>query len=221
MSTKRFHILLVDDHPLITNSYEDTICKLGVEKNVEFQVQIAHSFSNAVNDLKKKKYDLVLLDIHIPGDEATGLISGEDLGSKIRENYKSTKIIISTTFNDHYRIQSIIEQVNPDGFLVKSDITTEELKHAIWRVLTAPPYFSKTVTHSIRQFISNDFVLDKIDRKLLYHLSKGANLQTIADQLGLSRAAIAKRKQLLREVFNVDSNDNMALLEKAREKGFI
>ena len=73
----------------------------------------------------------------------------------------------------------------------------------------------------MRQFISNDFILDKTDRKLLYYLSRGANLNEIADILALSRATIAKRKQHLKDIFNVEGGETLALLEKAREKGFI
>tara|TARA_R110002096_G_scaffold265300_2_gene458783 strand:+ start:6815 stop:7480 length:666 start_codon:yes stop_codon:yes gene_type:complete len=221
MTKKQCAILLVDDHPLITNAYENAFLAFQKDNDIVFQIDIAHSFLSALNTLERKQYDLVFLDVQMPTLEQEGLYSGEDLGAHIRSQNEATKIVIITTFNDNYRIHSIIEQVNPDGFLIKNDLTPKELELAIWRILNNPPYYSKTVIQSMRQFISNDFILDKTDRKLLYYLSRGANLNEIADILALSRATIAKRKQHLKDIFNVEGGETLALLEKAREKGFI
>lgn len=221
MTKKHYYILLVDDHPLITSAYENAFLAFEKENNLSFQIDTAHNFQSALSALEKKPYDLVFLDVQMPIVEHEGLYSGEDLGARIRSNSLTTKIVMITTFNDNYRIHSIIEQVNPDGFLIKNDLTPEELELAIWRILNNPPYYSKTVIQSMRQFISNDFILDKTDRKLLYYLSRGASLNEIAKILSLSRAAIAKRKQHLKEVFNVEGGESLALLEKARDKGFI
>lgn len=221
MTKKQYRILLVDDHPLITNAYKNAFMAFEQENNIQFHIDIAHSFLSVLNTLEKKKYDLVFLDVQMPTMEHEGLYSGEDLGARIRSQSQTTKIVIITTFNDNYRIHSIIEHVNPDGFLIKNDLTPIELELAISRILNNPPYYSKTVIQSMRQFISNDFILDKTDRKLLYYLSRGASLNEIANILSLSRAAIAKRKQHLKEVFNVEGGETLALLEKARDKGFI
>ncbi|WP_338357335.1 response regulator transcription factor [Yeosuana marina] len=221
MKDTAYHILLVDDHPLITSAYESAFSVLEKQWPISFEIDTAHDFMSALNALSKKTYDLVFLDVQMPTLEQEGIYSGEDLGVQIRERFPGTKLVMVTTFNDHYRIHSVIEQVSPDGFLIKNDLTPEELQQAIWRLVNDPPYYSKTVVQSMRQFLSNDFILDQTDRKLLYFLSKGANLQEIADLLSLSRAAIAKRKQHLKEIFNVESGESLALLEKARKKGFI
>lgn len=216
-----YRILLVDDHPLITYVYENAFIDFQKAHDLVFQIDTAHSFVAALNTLDRNTYDLVFLDIQMPTLEPEGLYSGEDLGARIRTQNPNTKIVIITTFNDNFRIHSIIEQVSPDGFLIKNDLTPQDLAQAIHHILYEPPYYSKTVVQSMRQFISNDFILDKTDRKILYYLSRGATLHEIGDILALSRATIAKRKQLLKEVFNVTGADTLALLEKAREKGFI
>lgn len=221
MTKKPYRILLVDDHPLITNAYKNAFLAFQKDYSVIFQIDIAHCFLSALDTLERKQYELVFLDVQMPTLEQKGLYSGEDLGIRIRSQSQTTKIVVITTFNDNYRIHSIIEHVNPDGFLIKNDLTPKELELAIWHILNNPPYYSKTVIQSMRQFISNDFILDKIDRKLLYYLSRGANLNEIADIISLSRATIAKRKQHLKEIFNVEGGETLALLEKAREKGFI
>ena len=61
----------------------------------------------------------MFLDISVPPSKDKKLLSGEDVGLMINRVFPSSKIIVSTTFNDNYRIQSILKNMNPDGFLIK------------------------------------------------------------------------------------------------------
>lgn len=81
------------------------------------------------------------------------MLSGEDLGIKIRQLLLATKIIIIilTTFNNNYRLYCVIKNVNPDGFSIKNDITPKELVTAIQTVINGSPYFSKTVISLLRK----------------------------------------------------------------------
>ena len=117
--------------------------------------------------------DIVFLDISLPPSKGRKILSGEDLGLKLNEVLPEAKVIVSTTFNDNYRIHSIFKNINPDGFLIKNDITPKELILAIEEVLTDPPYYSKTVMKLLRKQVSSDLLLDHIDRKILYELSVG------------------------------------------------
>ncbi|MBL4887251.1 MAG: DNA-binding response regulator, partial [Flavobacteriaceae bacterium] len=131
------------------------------------------------------------------------------------------KIIVSTTFNDNYRIQNIFKSINPDGFLIKNDISPNELMTTINTVMDDPPYYSKTVIKIIRREISNEFVLDYIDRKILYELSLGTRMKDLPTVLPLSIAGIEKRKRHLKNIFNIKTVDDKELILKAKEKGFI
>ena len=73
----------------------------------------------------------------------------------------------------------------------------------------------------LRKEISNDFLLDKIDRKLLYELSIGTMMKDLPEVLFLSLAAVEKRKRHLKQIFDVQSPYDKELLLKAKEKGFI
>lgn len=114
-----------------------------------------------------------------------------------------------------------MKNLDPDGFLIKNDITSKELVEAIKVVINDPPYYSKTVLKLIRLEVSNEFVLDSIDRKLLYELSVGTMMKDIPDILHLSIAGIEKRKRKLKGIFNLETSTNKELLEKAKEKGFL
>ncbi|UGU16533.1 response regulator [Sinomicrobium kalidii] len=225
MKTKNYHIALIDDHPLITDAYKNALEYVSEQDGTTFNIVVAHSCDEARYILDNASplhpFDIVFLDIQLPPSGDSDIISGEDLGLEIRKRFPRARIAVSTTFNDHYRIHSIFESLNPDGFLIKGDITPDELITAIRHLIAEPPYYSKTVMQSLRQYITSDFLLDKIDRQLLYQLSLGTKMKTITTIIPLSRAAIEKRKRHLKDIFDVESGEDRDLILRAREKGFI
>ena len=60
------------------------------------------------------------------------------------------KIIVSTTFNDNFRANNILMNLNPDGYLVKNDITPQDLIYAIKSVISDVPYYSKTIMRLLK-----------------------------------------------------------------------
>ena len=84
--------------------------------------------TNKIEDAAKKNgIDIVFLDISLPPSADGEYLSGEDLGIAIKKLLPKCKIVVATTFNDNYRIQAILKNVNPDGFLIKNDVNKDEL----------------------------------------------------------------------------------------------
>lgn len=226
MEHKLYTVLIIDDHPLITSAYKSAFNYVEKQSGIlSFNIDEAHDCDSAFEKItsfssNSKNLDLVFLDISLPPSKDGKILSGEDLGLKINELMPSTKIIVSTTFNDNYRIHSLFKNLNPDGFLVKNDISPKELVATINTVITDPPYYSKTVIKLLRNEVSSDFVLDNIDRKLLYELSLGTMMKDLPEILLLSLPALEKRKRHLKQVFDADSPYDKELLQKAKEKGF-
>ncbi len=225
-TNKPLHALIIDDHPLISEAYKSAFHYVS-KKNptFSFHIEIANNCDTGRDCIQEyassdNSLAIVFLDISLPPSADGKILSGEDLGLKIKELLPETKIIVSTTFNDNYRIHNIFKHLNPDGFLIKNDITPLELVEAIQEVLTDPPYYSKTVTKLLRSQISNDLLVDKIDRKILYELSIGTRLKDLPEIIHLSLAAIKKRKSQLEEIFDARGDDRQLVLN-AREKGFI
>ena len=227
MNDKKYSVLIIDDHPLISEAYK-TAFNFYANQNEEitFSIKTAEDCDNGfrlINDYAKKNIDLhiVFLDIKLPPSADGKIVSGEDLGLKINKLLPNTKVIVSTTFNDNYRIHSIFKSLNPDGFLIKNDITPQELIDTIDTVINDPPYYSKTVVKLLRKQVANDFILDNIDRKILYELSLGTRMKDLPSVLPLSIAGIEKRKRHLQEIFNIKGGGDKELLLVAKEKGFI
>lgn len=222
--SKCFTALLIDDHPLITDSYHTALEKFFRTEKEKLDTHIAHDIESAlakINDpLFLKNLDLVFLDISLQGSEKK-ISSGEDLGIKIRQLSPATKIIVSTSFNDNYRINSLFKNINPEGFLVKNDLDPEVLLLAIKAILSDSPFYSKTVLEFFKTQVGNDYALDEIDRKLLYELSLGTKIVELVKILPLTRAGVEKRRLNLKKIFNLEGTGDRELIQIAREKGFI
>ena len=46
----------------------------------------------------------------------------QKIGKRRARTLKNAKIIVSTTFNESHRVNSIFKNINPDGFLIKNDV---------------------------------------------------------------------------------------------------
>lgn len=227
MSIKKYNALIIDDHPLIAEAYKSAFNYIQSEDDsISFDIKTANDCDTAYAIIDEHaanniKIAIVFLDMRLPPSKDGTILSGEDLGLKINKLLPDAKIIVSTTFNDNYRVHSIFKNINPDGFLVKNDITPIELVQAINEVLNDPPYYSKTIMKLLRNQVSNDYLLDDIDRKIMYELSIGTKTKDLPALVPLSIAGIEKRKRLLKQVFGIDSSDDRELILTAKEKGFI
>ena len=84
-----------------------------------------------------------------------------------------------------------------------------------------PPYYSKSVKQFIRNDMTNRNVIDELDRKILFHLSKGVQTKDLPEYVSLSINAIEKRKKSLRKLFDISTRNDVSLIQKAKEQGFL
>lgn len=217
-------ILMVDDHPMIIEGYQNTLLATKKE-NQHLAIDIALDCDMA-NELMKKSvnntpYDILFFDISLPPSKDGLITSGEDLAKIARKYLPDAKIIILTMFNEAFRILNIIKGINPEGLLIKSDLTSRELAEAFQHILVSPPYYSSTVNNFLKTTVTNEIYVDEINRKILHLLSQGVKTNALKDHIDLSMSAIEKRKKHLKLLFSVEDGKDETLLNEARKKGFI
>ncbi|WP_299117811.1 response regulator [uncultured Winogradskyella sp.] len=223
---KPIHVLIVEDEPLIIDVLINALHAISDSNGLyDFKIRSATNSDLALKEvdraIKSTPFDLILLDISIPPSKDKRILSGEDLGVEIKSLFPKVKAVVFASHNNNYRLNSILKSLDPDGFLIKSDITYTKLLEAINSVLQDPPYYSKAIQQLMRRHISHDFVLDKIDRQLLYHLNKGGKTKEIADLVNMSISAIEHRKSNLKTTFDVNGGSDRDLILKAELAGFI
>ncbi|WP_422083483.1 response regulator [Ulvibacterium sp.] len=215
-------ILITDNHPMTVKGY--ALFLENIEMGYRFDIECALSCDDVLDKMKRHKYnfyDLVLLDIGLPPSKDYLIISGEDLGIRIRSKFKATKIFVHTALCDHQRISNIFKSLRPEGFVIKSDLHPAVFKDAINSVLKGQCYYSEQASRLIGDNQRDDLFLDASDRKILYHLSKGERMKDLPGYIPLAMATIERRKKNLKIRFGIPDGNTKQLLDIARAKGFI
>lgn len=217
---------MIDDHPMIIEGYKNAL-SAGLSQEHRLRIDVAHNCDDAIRLIDEasrgRPYDLALIDIQIPAsllyEEIT---SGDGVASYLKEKSKTrTKIIILTMHSERNRIWGIMKNIDPAGFLIKSDLSSSELVYATQQVLLGKTHVSDTVTRHLKQPKINDFVLDKVNMQILYHLSRGVRTSKLVNYIDLSLSAIEKRKTLIKDKFELKDATDEVLIREARERGFI
>ncbi len=192
----------------------------------EVSVDTARTFEEAVTKIEKSlqsfKYDILLLDIQLSQSDQGIPKTGEDLGIYARKISPTSKIVYMSSYSDNYRINSILKSVDPEGYMVKTEIDQHSLKTMVKTVLSNPPFYTHKALAAIRKKMANeDRGLDDMDKKILYLLSIGTKTKDIVDHLPLSLPSIENRKRNLKGLFGIDKQNDQALIKEAKERGFI
>jgi len=221
---KTLHVLIIDDHPLICEAYKNALSFIN-NNELEFQFKI-HESNDCTNAYEKvlklgSSLNLIFLDINLPKCTKNNFFSGEDLGKKIRQVLPNIKIIVATSHFENLRLYSILKNVNPEGFLIKSDFNSKEFMDAVKFVLKGKSYYSNLVLEFLRKKQSKLFNLDTVDIKILQEISNGSTVKELMKEILLSKSGIEKRKRKLKTIFNVACESDRSLVLAAKEKGFI
>jgi DNA-binding NarL/FixJ family response regulator len=222
--TKIINTLLIDDHPFIIDAYKNYLEQYEVfNPNVKFTITSATDSDMAIESLKRTKelFELAFLDIRIPESKDGKFKSGEDIGIYIRNNSPKTKIVVITGHFDALLLSGILQNINPDGLLYKSDVVGDTISETLKSIFENVPYYSSRILVLLRKKIASKIILDRIDKLLLYELSKGTKTKDLIKTLPLSIGGIEKRKRNLKELFGVTSKDDDALINSVIKKGFL
>lgn len=222
---KTIRILAVDDHEMTTMGYKFIL------EDTEFDdfkvlVDTAKSYEQAIekieNSVNSFAYDILLLDIQLAQSTEGPAKTGEDIGIIARKVIPKTKIVFMSSFSDNYRINSILKTVDPEGYMVKTEIDQKSLQAMVQTVMTTPPYYTQKALAAIRKKMANDdIILDEKDKKILHYLSIGTKTKDMVNHVSLSLPSIENRKRHLKAVFGVEKQNDQALITESRNRGFI
>ena len=223
---KELKILIVDDHPMIVEAYINILTSADL-KLYDLTIDTANNCDSAIDKIKDSSkntpYHLLFFDIKLPPSSDGEIISGEDLALFAKDLLPEAKIIILTMFNENHRIHNILQTVNPDGLLIKNDLTSEEFMAAFDKIMEDPPYYSATVAKYFRKQTANsaESLFDDINRKIIFHLSKGVKTKNLTNHINLSLSSIEKRKVQIRELLDLEHANDEELIIEAKKRGFI
>ena len=221
-STKN-NILIVDDHPFIIEGYKNAITRYNPDE-FEFFIKQAKDCESAyhiITNPNVEAFDIAFLDISMPPYEEKSIYSGEDLARLISEFMPSCKIILLTMYTELLKIKTIIKTINPNGLVIKNDLTFDELLFAFDKVIKNEIYYSQSVLKMLAQSEEDSIEVDQFDKEILFHISKGTKLSDIPHYIPISLGAIERRKLELKELMKIEEGSDIDLVREAKNKGLL
>lgn len=217
-------VFMVDDHPMIIEGYKSILSFNGMGFNFDFTTAL--SCEEAYNVLYAEEpvyFDVVFLDLSLPPFEEKQIFSGEDLAAIIKQKFPETKIIILTSHAEAFMLYDLKRNIQPNGLLVKSDFSAEELLIAFEYIMKGKIYESKTVTEGVHEILStgNKILLDEQNREIIRLLSQGVLTKNIPHHLSLGQSAVDKRKAQIKECLSIKGGSDEDIVREAKKHGFI
>ncbi len=216
-------VLMVDDHPSMIEGY-----KIILSYNpfgYEVETTAVYNCENAYEIIRKKRtvksFNIFLLDYSLPPFEKKNLSNGEDLAILIRKKNPEAKVVMLTSHVETILLYDIIKNVRPNGLLVKSDFTADELLVAFDKVICGGVYYSETVKKIMANLSSKVLYLDKKNRQIVSYLAQGLSTKSIPELLDISLSAVEKRKVVIKNYFDIKKGNDEDILRAAREQGFV
>ncbi|WP_316633527.1 response regulator [uncultured Flavobacterium sp.] len=170
-------------------------------------------------------YDLLISDLSFKKDHREiKITSGDELIEKVRELQPNIKIIAYSVEDKSFRIKSLFDNADIDGFVLKGRNSIEDLKKAIHIISTSDQNFiSFEVASALQE--KNNFEIDDFDILILKHLALGTAQDDIIELLknsGVkpnSKSAMEKRLSKLKDFFK--ANNTVHLVSITKDMGII
>jgi DNA-binding NarL/FixJ family response regulator len=217
------NILIVDDHPFIIEGYKNAIKRYN-PADYEFSITQAKDCESAyaiITNPNTATFDIAFLDISMPAFEEKNIFSGEDLAKLIMEYMPKCKIILLTMYTELLKIKTIIKTINPNGLVIKNDLTFDELLFAFDKVMKNEKYYSESVQKMLNQSQQGTIEIDQFDEQILFHISKGTKTKEMIQYIPISLSAIERRKINLKELLKVADGSDVDLVREAKNKGLL
>jgi DNA-binding NarL/FixJ family response regulator len=216
---QKINVLIVDDHPFIIQGYKNVI-KLFPNKDIEFTffeaIDCKSGYEAVVN--AEVQYDIAFLDVSMPTYEEMNINTGEDIAKLLMKEMPECKIALLTMHSESLKVQSIIDEINPLGLVIKNDLGFESMILALTTILKGDIYYSDSVIKFLNNQQKEKVYVDVIDRQILLYLSKGINYDDIPLYITISSSSVKTRKENIKELLGIKgcSDDELAAIAKDR-----
>lgn len=175
--------------------------------------ECAATFSSgeqALEELPRRAFDVVLMDINLPG------ISGVECVRQLKGVAPGTQVVMLTVYDDSDRIFQAL-QMGASGYLLKRS-TSMEILHAIEDVHRggAPmsSHIARKVVQSFRRQGPSDKPAENLSKRetdVLEYVSRGYTNKEIADALGLSAETVRGYLKTIYSKLHVRSRTEAAM----------
>ena len=193
-------VLLVDDHSVVREGLKEIIGKMD-EVSV---IEEASDGLEAMDKIKKYSYDLIILDISMPG------MSGLDILQALKgRKDKPHILILSVHPQKQYAIRAL--RLGVSGYLSK-DSVPDELSEAIRKISSGGKYISSALAEKVLFDKTRDSDKEPHEKlsdrefQVMCLIAKGKSLTEIANDLFINNKTVSSHRARILEKMRLENN---------------
>ena len=190
-------ILIVDDHLVVRTG----VSIILQEEFKHFSISTASNYMSTIDIIKSKTFDLIILDINIPGGKNTAMVH------EIREIQPEVKILIFSVYDEKtHACPYIVAGAN--GYLNKLS-NEKEITGVVNTILTTGNYISADMVSELVKASSSKGSLNPLDilstreREIANLLALGDGNIEIANKLDIQLTTVSTHKNKIYNKLNI------------------
>jgi two-component system, NarL family, invasion response regulator UvrY len=193
-------ILIVDDHAIVRRGLRELLS--DVFHGAAFGE--ASDAREALEQLRKKEWDIALLDISLPGK------SGLDLLKDLKAGWPGLPVlVVSAHPEDQFAVRAL--KAGAGGYMTKES-APEELAKAIRKILAGGRYVSPVLAEKLAMGVTKDLTytpheaLSDREYEVMSRIAAGKTVTEIAEELSLSAKTISTYRTRVLEKLGVKNS---------------
>lgn len=196
-------ILICDDHKIVRDGLRQILYRLQGVTNIGE----AGDGNEALMLLKNDVFDIILLDISLPGK------SGLEVLQSVKEKWPSTNVLMLSMYpQEQYAIRAL--NLGASGYLTK-DTASEELLIAVKKVSEGGKYISHSLAESLAIHLDKDIsrqkheLLSSREFDIMIKLANGKSLHEIGNELCISDKTVSTYRSRIMEKMGLSKNTEL------------
>jgi len=201
--TSNSRVLIADDHAVVRTGYRQF---LEIEPSIS-EVGEARSGREALAELRRKPWDLLLMDIHMPDR------SGIDILKHVTTGYPSVRVLMMSGLPEEQYARNVL-RAGARGYVSKGG-SPDELLRAVRLVLGGSRYISEALAESMAAGLGQaneqpsqprHSALTEREFQIFRKIATGAPVGGIARELSLSVKTVSSYRSRILEKMTFTSN---------------
>jgi DNA-binding NarL/FixJ family response regulator len=209
-------LLVIDDHAMVREGLLQILRKLGPNV-VQYEAQDAESALLLLET--EKEFDLVLLDIMLPGTNGLSLLG------ILRKRFPAMPVVVLSALDDLDTVNRAM-RLGAAGYVTKSgdgDMLLEALKRVLAGEIYLPPHLHDKLSVSLSSGLGRSrtllgrYGLTEGQRRVTELLREGKSNREIGDLLGLTEGTVKVHvSKIFRKLGVVSRAEAIALFQRQR-----
>ncbi len=202
---KKIQILIADDHPIVRAGLKQIIS----ETNDMTVADEAGNGQEVLNLVRKKEYDLLLLDISMPGR------NGLEILKELKSEYPKFPVLILSIYpEEQYAVRAF--RAGASGYLTKAS-APNELISAINKIVKGGRYVSESLAEKLTYYLDEDIskplhdLLTDREYQVMLMLGSGKTVKEVAEELFLSVKTISTYRTHILDKMKMKNNAEVTL----------